>query len=74
MASHNRNPKGNNQHAALRMYIFSGVNSNMADFRLASAEDETLIQALREYHRENLSSNKKIAERLWADHKIGPMR
>jgi len=33
-----------------------------------SADDETLVKALKAYHRENLSSNKKIAARLWADH------
>lgn len=38
--------------------------------RIASADEEKLAEALKQYHRRNLSSNKKIAERLWADHQI----
>lgn len=36
----------------------------------AAADDEKLVDALRQYHRENLSSNKKIAARLKVDHQI----
>ncbi|KAF7971586.1 hypothetical protein HWV62_20752 [Athelia sp. TMB] len=35
-----------------------------------SADDETLINALNKYHKERLSSNKKIAARLAAEHQI----
>lgn len=37
---------------------------------VASAQDETLIKALNTYHRECLSSNTKIAERLASDYDI----
>lgn len=35
-----------------------------------SIDDEKLVEALNNYHRENLCSNKKIAARLLADHNI----
>jgi hypothetical protein len=44
--------------------------SHCSSLYSAAAGDETLAKALNAYHRKNLSSNKKISARLWADHAI----
>jgi hypothetical protein len=67
----NRNPAGKNQYGLIREYsqpcvhVFSKANS-----KAAKADDESLVKALESYHREKLTNNQKISERLKREHGI----
>jgi hypothetical protein len=70
MSSHNRNPKGVNQYAPVRKFghfYFCVIYINEV---LATAQDPALKAALETYHRQGLTSNKRISELLKADHNI----
>lgn len=73
MASHNRNPGGKNQHGDVRKcYIPLWGEQFGADLTscAAKADDEEFANIMKIYHREKISSNKKISERLFSDHGI----
>ena len=54
------------------MTVFCAVGHNAENqyFAIAKADDEVLASALRSYHRELLTNNKKISARLKNDHGI----
>jgi hypothetical protein len=69
--SHNRNPLGRNQHGPVcKCLIFIhceyGINASI----LVKADDSTLHPALEKYHREGLTNDKKISERLMREYDI----
>ena len=68
MSSHNRNPGGKNQHKPVRKSLLCYAHP---DFRtesiLADANDPILSEALIRYHREGISSNAHIKQRLLAE-------
>ena len=70
--SHNRNPEGKNQYGHVgepkissQLYVI--VYPHII---LVSANDPVLQEALRKYHRELVTDNNKISERLLADYRI----
>jgi len=69
MASHTRNPTGKNQHN-LRELLCLLEKQLLTLIPLASADDATLKDALLKYHREKLTNNRAISERLKAEYNI----
>jgi hypothetical protein len=68
--SHNRNPSGKNQHGIVRTCTQNSLSRVTLSPATAKADDEALANALHSYHREQLTSNKKISARLLSDHGI----
>ena len=66
--SHNHNPRGNNQHGAIRMYLIRECGQMLSSHLTVKADDEVLASALHKYHKELLTNNKKISACLFSDH------
>ena len=68
---HNPNPTGKNQHGVRRKPA-SLAMAPMADqiSQIVKETDARLAEALREYHRQKIDSNVKIAQLLRAEHGI----
>ena len=70
--SHNRNPLGHNQHGPVcKCLIYAhhceySINISI----LVKADDPTLHTALEKYHREGLTNDEKICERLAREYDI----
>ena len=65
----NRNPSGKNQYGSIREYLES-CDTHRANGESAKADDTTLVAALESYHREKLTSNDMISERLKREYNI----
>ena len=60
----NRNPSGKNQYGSIREYFKHSACMDWLNEMAAKASDATLAEALESYHREKLTNNETISERL----------
>jgi hypothetical protein len=67
-SSFNRNPTGKNQFDLRKCSCVPNARTSTAC--LARADDEILSDALKKYHREQLTDNKQISQRLAAEYGI----
>lgn len=72
MSSYNRNPTGKNQHGGIReSYTAVAMYTSLTQkFFTAAADDQALLAAFNTYHREKLTNNSIISERLLKEHNI----
>ena len=66
----NRNPSGKNQYESIREFFQHSAYMDWLNKKAAKAGNATLAEALESYHREKLTNNYTISERLKREYGI----